>query len=163
MYSVCSSLQVVGRGRILSFTDGRSHGERPGQAPAKSWLLKAVVGRGPGPREYGLHGGPRCGGLPPGPGLVPDSTITRVLPRHVHRQRRLQQRSSEAPRALLPLRAGRTVGCRTSASSQLAAATNPDGADSWGGRPNLAAASFGLCAGRLNGRRRSGCCCEPCA
>ena len=32
----------------------------------------------------------------------------------------------------------------------------------WGGRPKLAAASFGSCAVRLNGPQRSGACCDAC-
>ena len=52
--------------------------------------------------------------------------------------------------------------CRLSAASKRHTAEKPRDHASWGGRSKLAAASFGSCAGGLNGPQRSGACCDAC-
>jgi hypothetical protein len=153
----------LGRSYLHQFTDGLSRSrERPGAAQANSCAFQEAFLRGTGEPESGLHGGPRCIIRVPGPDAVPDGPITHLLPSHGHRQTRLQLKASEAPRGRFQLGAARGSACKMSAASWPFAIGRPRAHASWGGRSKLAAASFGSCAGGLNGPQRSGACCDAC-
>ena len=139
-----------------------SPGERLGAAQANSCAFQEPFLRASGEHESGLHGGPRCIIRVPGPDAVTDVPITHLLPSHGHRQTRLQLKASEAPRGRFQLGAARGSACRLSAALKWHAAERPRAHASWGGRSKLAAASFGSCAGGLNGPQRSGACCDAC-
>ena len=137
-------------------------GERLGPAPTNSCAFQVLVERASGEHESVLHGGPRCIIRVPGPDAVTDVPITHLLPSHGHRQTRLQLKASEAPRGRFQLGAARGSACKMSAASWPFAIEKPREHASWGGRSKLAAASFGSCAGGLNGPQRSGACCDAC-
>ena len=139
-----------------------SPGERLGGAPGNSCAFQEPFLRASGEPESGLRGGPRCIIRVPGPDAVTDVPITHLLPSHGHRQTRLQLKASEAPRGRFQLGAARGSACKMSAASWPFAIEKPREHASWGGRSKLAAASFGSCAGGLNGPQRSGACCDAC-